>query len=142
MLLALFLLAACSPAELDESAVSSTTQPDGPTTTGPQRLTTTVPGDPGIAVPDEVVEAAIEQAAEDTEFDPERLQAVSAQQVVWNDGSLGCPQEGQSYIQVLTDGYWVILESPRGELDYRATLDGDFRGCQDGQPPHSTRADR
>ena len=135
-LLAVVLLAACgSDAELDESAVPSTTQPDDLTTT-------TVPEEFGFAVPDDVVEAAIDQASEDTEFDTGILHALSAQQVVWSDGSLGCPQGGQSYIQVLTDGYWVILESPEGELDYRAPLDGDFRRCQDGRPPVSTRADR
>jgi len=127
-LLAVVLLAACgSEAELDESAGPSTTQPDDSTTTT----------DPGLAVPDDVVIAAINQAAVDTEFDTESLQVMSAQQVVWSDGSLGCSQEGQSYIQVLTDGYWVTLESPEGELDYRATLEGEFQRCEDGQPPVS-----
>lgn len=135
-LLAVVVLAACgSDAEQDESSVSSTTQPDDSTTT-------TVPKDSGFAVPDDVVEAAIQQAAEDTEFDTESLEAVSARQVVWSDGSLGCPQEGQSYVQVLTDGYWVTLDSPGGELDYRAALEGEFQRCEDGQPPVSTPADR
>jgi len=38
-----------------------------------------------------------------------RLQAIEPRQ--WPDSSLGCPQRGMNYMQVLTDGYVVKLKS-------------------------------
>lgn len=37
------------------------------------------------------------------------IEVVSAQSVVWPDKSLGCPQPGMTYIQVLADGYRIEL---------------------------------
>jgi hypothetical protein len=36
------------------------------------------------------------------------MQAVS---VVWPDGSLGCPQSGMEYTQVLVDGFHILLQA-------------------------------
>jgi hypothetical protein len=33
----------------------------------------------------------------------------SVEEVVWNDSSLGCPQEGMAYMQVLTPGYRITI---------------------------------
>ncbi len=39
-----------------------------------------------------------------------RLKAVSVEPVAWPDASLGCPQEGFAYAQVVTPGYRVVME--------------------------------
>ena len=39
-----------------------------------------------------------------------RLKAVSVEPVAWPDASLGCPQEGYAYAQVVTPGYRVVME--------------------------------
>lgn len=44
---------------------------------------------------------------------------VSAEQVVFNDGSLGCPTPGQSYTQAQIDGMRVIVEVDGVRYDYR-----------------------
>jgi hypothetical protein len=61
------------------------------------------------------------------------IQVVRAEAVVWNDGSLGCPQPGEFYIQVLIDGYWVVLEVDEVEYDYRVSDKGSFKLCEGGQ---------
>ncbi len=49
--------------------------------------------------------------------------------VVWPDGSLGCPEPGVAYLQVLTDGYWVVAQVGDTRYDYRVDADGRFRLC-------------
>lgn len=44
---------------------------------------------------------------------------VSATSVTWNDGSLGCPQPGQSYTQALVPGMHVVVKVGATEYDYR-----------------------
>ncbi|MGZ8475679.1 MAG: hypothetical protein ACXWWQ_05560 [Candidatus Limnocylindria bacterium] len=76
----------------------------------------------------------LEAAAGRADVDVDELEVVRAEAVTWPDGSLGCPQRGQSYIQVLIDGYHVVLEAAGEELDYRATSDGSFRYCENPGP--------
>src|SRR5260221_11094206 len=45
-------------------------------------------------------------------------------QSVYPDTSLGCPQPGQSYAQVQTDGYQVTITYNNVNYDYRAKQDG------------------
>ena len=47
------------------------------------------------------------------------ISVVSAEAKTWSDASLGCPEEGVSYIQVLTPGYQIILEYDGTQYDYR-----------------------
>lgn len=47
------------------------------------------------------------------------VQLVSATQVTWNDGSLGCPKKGQMYTQAVVDGMQVIVSVDGTEYDYR-----------------------
>jgi hypothetical protein len=39
---------------------------------------------------------------------------------------LGCPKPGEFYIQMMIDGYWVVLEVQGLKYDYRVTGSGDF----------------
>ena len=50
---------------------------------------------------EEIVQAARTDAARRTGLAPEALELVSAESVTWPDGSLGCPQPGLLYTQVL-----------------------------------------
>ncbi len=47
------------------------------------------------------------------------VQSFEAQQ--FPNAALGCPQEGQMYAEVVTDGYQVILEAQGQTYDYRLT---------------------
>ena len=47
------------------------------------------------------------------------VQLVSAEQVTWNDGSLGCPKPGQSYTQAIVAGMKVVVSAEGKQYDYR-----------------------
>ena len=47
-----------------------------------------------------------------------RLKAVSVRPVTWSDASLGCPQEGFAYAQVVTPGYRVVMEYQDQQYEY------------------------
>ena len=54
---------------------------------------------------------------------------VSAEAVTFPDGSLGCPEPGMAYSQVVTDGYKIVLTAGGKTFDYRGTGPGTFRRC-------------
>ena len=60
--------------------------------------------------------AATADLATQTGLDPSTFVTVRAEQVIWSDGSLGCPEPGHMYIQVLTPGYWIQLAGRREDL--------------------------
>ena len=47
-----------------------------------------------------------------------RLKVVSVEPVAWPDASLGCPQEGYAYAQVVTPGYRVVMEHNGQQYTY------------------------
>lgn len=55
------------------------------------------------------VSAAIADLTERLGVTPAQIEVVSVEAVVWPDGSLGCPQPGMLYPQVLQDGMRIRL---------------------------------
>ncbi len=80
-------------------------------------------------------EAAVADLAERLGVDHEAILVVDARDVTWPDGSLGCPQPGMNYIQVLTEGYLVVLEADGQRYEYHGGADGPLTFCTDPQPP-------
>jgi hypothetical protein len=62
------------------------------------------------------------------------IRVVSARAMQWNDGSMGCPQPGQFYMQVIVDGFHVILEAQGRDYDYRTNTGGGFVLCENPPP--------
>jgi hypothetical protein len=65
----------------------------------------------------------------------EDINILRAESVLWNDGSLGCPKPGEFYIQMLINGYWVVLEVGDQEYDYRVSGSGAFSICEGESMP-------
>ena len=84
-------------------------------------------------VPDEILVEIIADLMKSTGAEREEIQVVRAEAVVWNDGALGCPKPGEFYIQMLINGYWVVLEVEGVEYDYRVSDKGNFRLCEDNR---------
>ena len=91
-------------------------------------------------VPEAILTAILTDASERTEVEVSALAVTRAQAMSWPDGSLGCPEPGMFYLQVITDGYWVEVLAGEDQLDYRADTNGVFRLCTNppGQPPLGT----
>ncbi|MCL1595519.1 MAG: hypothetical protein M3132_14300 [Actinomycetia bacterium] len=67
--------------------------------------------DADVSVPDTRL-SPIEEAVDDLLVrigDDAQIEVVFYEDVVWRDGSLGCPQPGMAYTQALEDGYRIEL---------------------------------
>ncbi|NOZ51366.1 MAG: hypothetical protein GXP37_15180 [Chloroflexi bacterium] len=75
-----------------------------------------------------VAQAALRLVATQLGLTETSLQVRHIQPITWPDASLGCPQEGMLYAQVLTPGYKVMVEAPDAtyELHLDANGAGDF----------------
>lgn len=109
-------LAACGEVADD----SSTTSGNG--ATGADPIT-------GEAPPD-LVDDVLAAASEEANVPADELSVVRDESVEWPDASLDCPEEGQTYAQVVTPGYWIEVDTGDGVLDYRADDAGNFRLCE------------
>lgn len=56
------------------------------------------------------VEAAVADLASRLDVDEDEITVVTAEAVTWGDTSLGCPQPGMRYAQVVQDGTYIELE--------------------------------
>lgn len=76
------------------------------------------------------VDAAIKDLSERLGIPPEQIRVVSEESVEWSDASLGCPQEGFMYAQVITPGYKYILEAQGQQYEYHTDLRNNVVLCQ------------
>jgi hypothetical protein len=76
-----------------------------------------------VELPDEaerVVRRAIEDLAQRLGLDGDRISLVTVEAVEWSDASLGCPQPGMVYAQVIVPGFRVKLEAGGQEYTYHS----------------------
>jgi hypothetical protein len=83
---------------------------------------------PGASDADEPVRLAKRAVQAKTQVAEERIAVVSAEGQHWNDASLGCPEKGQVYAQVATDGHRVRLRVDDRIFDVRVA-GGEARIC-------------
>jgi hypothetical protein len=65
-----------------------------------------------------MVDLAKQDLAKTLKIDSSTIMVVSATPVQWNDSSLGCAQPGQNYLQVVTPGYLVRLQTDAKAYEY------------------------
>ena len=138
------ILAACvSPAKPDSSQApppSPIETPQLPSRTTPVRpgltavplsplvpteevnVTTTLTIEPGMQA---LIDAATTDLAKRLSVTRDAIEVVSAQSVVWPDRSLGCPQPGMIYPQVLSEGFRIELRVKGQVYSYHG---GEGRG--------------
>jgi hypothetical protein len=88
--------------------------------------------DPGLQG---LIEKAKEDLAERLAISANEIILLEATSVVWPDASLGCPQEGMAYAQVLTPGYLIRLEFGNQEFEYHASKGTYIIYCENPTPP-------
>ena len=93
-------------------------------------------------LPQGILDPILKEAARLANVDRDQLVIARAESVVWNDGSLGCPEPGMMYTQALLNGYWVVIEAAGQNYDFRVGSGGSFRLCPTGQghPPSQAGA--
>jgi hypothetical protein len=139
--LLLFILISCAPASTPTIEVQATVSPapTGPETVAPTQgdptlmpATSQTPGTSGL-------EGLIEQARNDLSqrlsISAGQIKLIEATEVEWADSSLGCPQPGMSYLQVITPGYRIVLEASRTQYEYHSNRDTYFIYCENPNSP-------
>ena len=90
---------------------------------------------PSVGTPElqSMIRTAVDDAARRTGSVPASISVVLAEAVTWPDSSLGCPQPGRSYLQVLVPGYLIRLSAGKEQLEYHAGAKGDPFYCPAGR---------
>lgn len=85
---------------------------------------------PQTQLPADITQQILEDLVERTGASLEEIEVVRAQAVTWPNPSLGCPQPGMVYPQVIVEGYWLVLAVDGTEYDYRGSGVGEFILCE------------
>ena len=87
------------------------------------------------------VDQALLDAAGRTRMDASQLSVALAEAVTWPDGSLGCPQPGREYAQMLVSGYRIRIVAGTSTLEYHASMRGQPFLCPAGRIQEPTSAE-
>ena len=109
------LLTACGAPDTGDDATTTTT------TTVPSVTSTTAGGgiDPGLS---SVIPIAVADLAERLGLPESEIEVTAAYLVAWPDASLGCPEPGMQYAQVVTDG--AVIELMANDTTYSYHMGG------------------
>jgi hypothetical protein len=80
-------------------------------------------------VPGDLLDSVLADLAARAAVAPASVTVVRGEEVIWPDGSLGCPVPGEVYAQAPVPGYRIVLEAGEAAFDYRAATAGWFRLC-------------
>lgn len=80
------------------------------------------------------VERAIDDLANRKGADPSQVIVESVENVEWRDSSLGCPQPGMMYAQVITPGFRIILRLDALRYTYHADRSRRLTLCENPRP--------
>ena len=58
------------------------------------------------------------------EIKPKNIKLVSYEDTIFNDSSLGCPEPGKFYAQVITPGWKIMFEVDGNIYEYHSNIDG------------------
>lgn len=75
------------------------------------------------------VAATIVHLTNQTGLSADQISVVSIEPTDWSDASLGCPQEGMMYAQVITPGYLIVLDAQGQQYEYHADQAGNVVLC-------------
>lgn len=76
------------------------------------------------------VAAVMQAAAARLNVAPGQVQVERVEAREWSDASLGCPQPGMMYAQVLTDGFLVVVAGGGQRLEYHTDRSGRAVFCR------------
>lgn len=107
--------------------IDRTTQPtpELPDETTLQTLHTPFAGE----IPPELLEGLLADLAARLEISTEEITIIHSQVVEWNDSSLGCPQPGMVYLQVVTPGFRAVLSAQDQLYDYHTDTNAKYILC-------------
>ena len=93
------------------------------------------------SMPRAVRRAVVADAAKRFRVAESAVVLARAEQLTWSDGSLGCPEPGQVYSQMLVAGFRVDATTSAGALTYHTDARGHVVSCG-ARSPRSLRGRR
>jgi len=129
-LLLSLLIASCAPA----TPLPDTPLPDS-TTIGESTPMPPVQRTPASIDMQSLIKKATADLSKKISVPEDQIKVAKASGVTWGDGSLGCPQKGMAYIEMLISGYLVVLEVDNIQYEYHSGMDGNLAYCQNPIPP-------
>lgn len=114
--------------------VGTQTAPVSPTEGDTTHMTLSTPS-PSTSGLQSLIEKAKGDLARRLSISVTQISLVDANEVVWPDGSLGCPEPGMAYAQSLTPGYLILLKADNNEFEYHASRDTYIIYCANPTPP-------
>lgn len=85
-------------------------------------------------IPEAIETAARKLLADELDVAEGGFKLESSEKVEWPDASLGCPQEGYAYAQVVTPGYKLVFKNADKSYAVHTNSDGtQMVICGDGQ---------
>jgi len=97
---------------------SATPIGDPATATIPRAATPSASATRGTMDYPDVVRVALAQAAADLGVAPGQLAIIAVEARDWPDSSLGCPQPGRAYAQIVTPGYRLVVQANGRQYEY------------------------
>jgi hypothetical protein len=106
-------------------------QIDDITSVVPSATPSSSPSPSPIAGQPAEAQKALADAAAHLGVNAETLTVTQVKAKQWPDASLGCPQPGQFYAQVVTPGYLILIRGDGHELEYHADQRGTIVLCHE-----------
>jgi len=78
---------------------------------------------------------ALDDLAQRLGISVEEINLVSVTKTTWPDASLGCPKFGVLYIQVITDGYLILLDANGTTYEYHTETGEQVILCENAEFP-------
>jgi hypothetical protein len=82
-----------------------------------------------VELPPPAATKAISLLATASGVPAEVIKLDSWEKTVWSDSSLGCPEPGMSYAQVVTPGWKIVLSAPDGQHEFHADTGDRLLDC-------------
>jgi hypothetical protein len=98
-------------------------------------IMTPIPSMPASPSLQNLIEKAREDLAKKLSITTTLINVLEAKEVTWPDSSLGCPQPGMAYADVLTPGYLIILNANDYAYEYHTSKNTDIFFCENPTPP-------
>ena len=117
------------------SSPSPTRSPEEPPSDRPSE---TMPADPSMpmgGIDEDAIADLLAAAAADANVGLDEVTVVTAEEVDWSDGAIGCPEPGMMYTQAIVPGYRVVLDIDGEDHHFHAAEGGEFFYCEDPQEP-------
>jgi hypothetical protein len=122
-----------TPAQKPQPSVKPTMLPNPEQEITQENIPT--PSGPEDTLDDKLVTQAKEDLASRLSLDLDQISLVEAKSVLWRDASLGCPQPGMVYAQVITPGYRITLEAKGQRYEYHADTSRYVFMCETKETP-------